>query len=128
MGGLGIEGYRRGVLGENSANLPRAVGRFAPAAVLNSGPVLDASGPRPRSYTMPPRTVALTFDDGPDPTWTPKVLAVLRRYQVPATFFVVGAHAASYPGLIRQEVRDGDEVASHTYSHAPPPTPGSPQQ
>src|SRR5260370_41560293 len=110
MGGLGIEGYRRGVLGENSANLPRAVGRFAPAAVLNSGPVLDASGPRPRSYSMPPRTVALTFDDGPDPTWTPKVLAILRRDHVPATFFLVGTHVASWPGLVREGVASRDQV------------------
>jgi cellulose synthase/poly-beta-1,6-N-acetylglucosamine synthase-like glycosyltransferase/peptidoglycan/xylan/chitin deacetylase (PgdA/CDA1 family) len=62
--------------------------------------------------------VALTFDDGPDPTWTPAVLAVLRRYHVPATFFLVGAHAAAYPDLVRAELADGDEVGSHTYSHA----------
>ena len=79
--GLTIEGYSHGVLGENSADEPhpgRSAGT-APPAVLNGGPVINATGTRPRSYTMPPGTVALTFDDGPDPTWTPKVLAVLRR-------------------------------------------------
>jgi cellulose synthase/poly-beta-1,6-N-acetylglucosamine synthase-like glycosyltransferase/peptidoglycan/xylan/chitin deacetylase (PgdA/CDA1 family) len=118
--GLTIEGYSHGVLGENTADEPhpgRSAGT-APPAVLNGGPVINATGARPRSYRMPRGTVALTFDDGPDPTWTPKVLAVLRRYRVPATFFVVGAHVASYPGLIQQELRDGDEVGSHTYSHA----------
>jgi cellulose synthase/poly-beta-1,6-N-acetylglucosamine synthase-like glycosyltransferase/peptidoglycan/xylan/chitin deacetylase (PgdA/CDA1 family) len=63
------------------------------------------------------RTVALTFDDGPDPLWTPRILNVLRRYHVPGTFFVVGAHVASYPGLIREELRDGEEVGAHTYTH-----------
>jgi peptidoglycan/xylan/chitin deacetylase (PgdA/CDA1 family)/GT2 family glycosyltransferase len=66
---------------------------------------------------MPARTVALTFDDGPDPTWTPKILAVLRHYRVPGTFFLVGAHVASNPGLVQEELRDGDEIGSHTYTH-----------
>jgi cellulose synthase/poly-beta-1,6-N-acetylglucosamine synthase-like glycosyltransferase/peptidoglycan/xylan/chitin deacetylase (PgdA/CDA1 family) len=118
--GLTIEGYSHGVLGETSADEPHPghSAGTAPAAVLNGGPVINATGAKPRSYRLPRRTVALTFDDGPDPLWTPQVLAVLRRYGVPATFFLVGAHAASYPGLVREELRDGDEVGSHTYSHA----------
>jgi cellulose synthase/poly-beta-1,6-N-acetylglucosamine synthase-like glycosyltransferase/peptidoglycan/xylan/chitin deacetylase (PgdA/CDA1 family) len=118
--GLLIEGYTRGVLGENSADEP-APGQHAaaaPAAVTSGGPVIDVTGARVRSYSMPARTVALTFDDGPDPTWTPKILAVLRRHGVPATFFLVGAHVASYPGLVQEELRDGDQVGSHTYTHA----------
>jgi len=118
--GLMVEGYTRGVLGENSSTEP-SPGRHAaaaPAAVASGGPVIRMAGSHPRSYTMPARTVALTFDDGPDPTWTPKILAVLRHYRVPGTFFLVGAHAASDPGLVREELRDGDEVGSHTYTHA----------
>ena len=61
--------------------------------------------------------VALTFDDGPDPTWTPAVLSTLRKYDVPATFFVVGTQAQSHPDLVREEIRDGDVVGNHTYSH-----------
>ena len=118
MIGLLVEGYTRGILGENSADAPHAGGPAAPAAVLHGGPVLDASGTSPRSYSMPSRTVALTFDDGPDPTWTPKILAILRRYHVPATFFLVGAHVASWPGIVREEVANGDQVGSHTYTHA----------
>jgi cellulose synthase/poly-beta-1,6-N-acetylglucosamine synthase-like glycosyltransferase/peptidoglycan/xylan/chitin deacetylase (PgdA/CDA1 family) len=117
--GLMVEGYTRGVLGENSSTEP-SPGRnaaAAPAAVTSGGPVIRMAGSRPRSYTMPARTVALTFDDGPDPTWTPKILAVLRHYRVPGTFFLVGAHVASDPGLVQEELRDGDEIGSHTYTH-----------
>ncbi|MBO0836847.1 MAG: polysaccharide deacetylase family protein, partial [Actinobacteria bacterium] len=117
--GVVIEGYTHGVLGENSADEPAVVANaaVAPESVTNGGPVIGVTGARETSYQLPPRTVALTFDDGPDPTWTPKILAVLRRYHVPGTFFLVGAHAASYPGLVKTELRDGDEVGSHTYSH-----------
>jgi len=117
--GLLIEGYTHGVLGENSADKPAAAPKAAPApaAVTGGGPVVQVTGSRETSYSLPPRTAVLTFDDGPDPTWTPRILAVLRRYQVPATFFLVGAHAASYPGLVRAELRSGDEVGSHTYTH-----------
>ena len=117
--GLMVEGYTRGVLGENSSTEPSPERHtaVAPAAVTSGGPVITMTGSRPRSYTMPARTVALTFDDGPDPTWTPKILAVLRHYGVPGTFFLVGAHVASDPGLVREELRDGDEIGSHTYTH-----------
>jgi cellulose synthase/poly-beta-1,6-N-acetylglucosamine synthase-like glycosyltransferase/peptidoglycan/xylan/chitin deacetylase (PgdA/CDA1 family) len=117
--GLLIEGYTHGVLGENSADepTPSPHAPTAPAAVTGGGPIVQVSGSLVRSYFMPPRTVALTFDDGPDPKWTPAVLAVLRRYHVPATFFLVGAHAAAYPSLVRAELAGGDEVGSHTYTH-----------
>lgn len=61
--------------------------------------------------------VALTFDDGPDPTWTPKILAVLHKYKVPATFFVVGQMAQRYHSIISNEVASGSIVANHTYTH-----------
>jgi peptidoglycan/xylan/chitin deacetylase (PgdA/CDA1 family) len=98
--GLVVEGYTRGVLGENSADEPRTAphAAAAPSAVTGGGPVIEMTSSHVRSYSMPARTVALTFDDGPDPTWTPKILAVLRQYRVPATFFLVGVHVASYPG------------------------------
>jgi peptidoglycan/xylan/chitin deacetylase (PgdA/CDA1 family) len=118
--GLLIEGYTHGILGENSADEPAQGPHVAtaPATLINGGPIIQVAGSNVRSYSLPARTVALTFDDGPDPTWTPAVLAVLRRFHVPATFFLVGAHAASYPDLVRAELADGDEVGSHTYSHA----------
>jgi cellulose synthase/poly-beta-1,6-N-acetylglucosamine synthase-like glycosyltransferase/peptidoglycan/xylan/chitin deacetylase (PgdA/CDA1 family) len=117
--GLLAEGYTHGALGETSQTTAQAAssGPAAPGAVTSGGPVLNATGPRPYSYSMPARTVALTFDDGPDPAWTPRILAILHSYRVPATFFTVGAHIAAYPGLVRAELRAGDEVGSHTYTH-----------
>jgi peptidoglycan/xylan/chitin deacetylase (PgdA/CDA1 family)/negative regulator of sigma E activity len=63
------------------------------------------------------REIALTFDDGPSPLTTPLLLAVLRRYRVPATFFVIGVHAQAYPYLVRQMVLQGDEVGDHSFHH-----------
>jgi cellulose synthase/poly-beta-1,6-N-acetylglucosamine synthase-like glycosyltransferase/peptidoglycan/xylan/chitin deacetylase (PgdA/CDA1 family) len=115
-----FEGYTHGVLGESAqtANLAGSHGSAGPHRLVHGGPVINATGTHPFSYRMRPRTAALTFDDGPDPTWTPKILAILRREHVPATFFVVGAHAAAHPSLIRAELSSGDEVGSHTYTHA----------
>ena len=114
---LVVEGYTHGVVGESpqTANLIGAHGARGPTF---HGSVINATGSRQFAYSMPAKTVALTFDDGPDPVWTPKILAVLRRYHVPATFFVVGVHVAANPSIVRAEVRAGDEVGSHTYTHA----------
>jgi cellulose synthase/poly-beta-1,6-N-acetylglucosamine synthase-like glycosyltransferase/peptidoglycan/xylan/chitin deacetylase (PgdA/CDA1 family) len=120
--GLLIEGYTHGVLGESAADEP-TVGPGAalgPAAVLGGGPVVaPVGGPHggPVSYQIPPKTAVLSFDDGPDPTWTPKIIAVLRRYHVPGTFFLIGAHAADNPQIVRAELANGDEIGSHTYTH-----------
>ncbi|MCL4426221.1 MAG: polysaccharide deacetylase family protein [Firmicutes bacterium] len=61
--------------------------------------------------------VALTFDDGPDPVYGPKIAEVLKRYQARATFFVIGKEAEKYPDLIRNLAVDGCEIGNHTYSH-----------
>ncbi len=62
------------------------------------------------------RRLALTFDDGPSP-YTRKILSVLQRHQAKATFFVLGCHAARYPGIIRTLLRQGHEVENHSFSH-----------
>lgn len=61
--------------------------------------------------------VALTFDDGPDPTYTPTVLRLLDRANARATFFLIGRHAREYPPLVRAAVDAGMEVGDHTWSH-----------
>lgn len=63
------------------------------------------------------KVVALTFDDGPDEVMTPKVLEVLGRYNIKATFFLVGEKVDRHPELVRQMVQEGHIVANHTFSH-----------
>jgi len=59
----------------------------------------------------------LTFDDGPNPEMTPRILAVLAEKRAPATFFVIGYLAARYPDLLRRMVAEGHALGNHTYSH-----------
>src|SRR5207302_5783964 len=61
--------------------------------------------------------VAITFDDGPDPRWTPKILDILKQANVKAAFFLVGANAEKYPDLVRRIVAEGHEIGNHTYYH-----------
>jgi len=63
------------------------------------------------------KLVALTFDDGPSPVWTPKILDELNKAQVKATFFMLGEHVAKYPDVARRVVREGHEIGNHTYDH-----------
>ena len=68
-------------------------------------------------YGAGTRELVLTFDDGPDPAWTPKVLDILARYHVHATFFVTGRAAAAHPELVRRIVREGNALGNHSLSH-----------
>lgn len=63
------------------------------------------------------RKVALTFDDGPDPRYTPQILDALREANVPATFFIVGVNGELNPDLLRREVDEGHEIGNHTFTH-----------
>ncbi|WP_367322482.1 bifunctional polysaccharide deacetylase/glycosyltransferase family 2 protein [Streptomyces sp. HUAS ZL42] len=93
--------------------------RPAPRAVDESGPVLRRiSGDDVKSSAMPARTVALTFDGGPDPVWTPRLLDLLREHQAHATFFLFGAQAARHPQLVRRILDEGHEIGSNTYTGA----------
>ena len=62
------------------------------------------------------KVVALTFDDGPMPD-TPRVLDILKKYQIPSTFFVVGSHMEAYPDLMKRIVEEGHAVGNHTWHH-----------
>ncbi|MGE5704369.1 MAG: polysaccharide deacetylase family protein [Clostridia bacterium] len=63
------------------------------------------------------RMIALTFDDGPDARYTPQIASLLKEYDAKATFFVVGTRVQKNPEIIRQLLKDGNELANHTYSH-----------
>jgi cellulose synthase/poly-beta-1,6-N-acetylglucosamine synthase-like glycosyltransferase/spore germination protein YaaH/peptidoglycan/xylan/chitin deacetylase (PgdA/CDA1 family) len=63
------------------------------------------------------KKVAITFDDGPDPEWTPKILDVLKDKNVKATFFLIGAQAEKYPGIAKRIFNEGHEIGNHTFTH-----------
>lgn len=85
------------------------------------------TSPRPKSKPGPlpsglrrstgTRGVALTFDDGPDPVWTPKVLDQLRKAKVTATFCLVGSRVRRYPALVQRIVREGHQLCNHSWRH-----------
>lgn len=79
---------------------------------------LLTSGPREQSAAAP--YMALTFDDGPHPEHTPRLLDVLRERSQKATFFVIGELAARHPDLIRRIADEGHELGNHTWSHSEP--------
>jgi cellulose synthase/poly-beta-1,6-N-acetylglucosamine synthase-like glycosyltransferase/peptidoglycan/xylan/chitin deacetylase (PgdA/CDA1 family) len=113
-----VQGYTHHLAGIGDDSLT-ASGSAAnvPSAVEHGGPVVDARAGQPRTAGPREGTIALTFDDGPDPTWTPKILAVLRKHHVHATFFVVGTAVIAHPEIARQIVDDGNELGVHTLTH-----------
>ncbi len=64
-----------------------------------------------------PGIVALTFDDGPDEEWSPQILDILRRENVPATFFIIGKNGQANPGLIKRIIAEGHDIGNHTFTH-----------
>jgi len=77
----------------------------------------QGSGPAGSRMVTGNKAVALTFDDGPDPAETPKILQLLAQQHVHATFCLVGKNVAKFPGLVRQIVAGGNTVCNHTWSH-----------
>jgi cellulose synthase/poly-beta-1,6-N-acetylglucosamine synthase-like glycosyltransferase/peptidoglycan/xylan/chitin deacetylase (PgdA/CDA1 family) len=89
------------------------------APLQNSRPLLAArNGELDSPQPATGRRVALTFDDGPDPVWTPRLAAALERLRVPATFYVLGSAAARHPELVSDLHERGFELGNHTFNHA----------
>ena len=81
-------------------------------------PILSLQDGRLTPHEAPVgKRIALTFDDGPDPKWTPRIARVLRRLHVPATFFVVGSATIRHPEIVKKLHHDGFELGNHTFSH-----------
>jgi peptidoglycan-N-acetylglucosamine deacetylase len=134
---LNRHGYRVPVTGFYGPMTARQVRRFQAARRIRTtgqvGPLTwpkllkgPGGGARPAPAAQPAPAAAapgvagvvyLTFDDGPTPAWTPRVLELLARYRARATFFVLGRNAAAYPELVRQEFAAGHGVGNHTWSH-----------
>ncbi|MFI2911175.1 polysaccharide deacetylase family protein [Streptomyces sp. PDY-4] len=88
-----------------------------PKKILEGGPVIDARAGATQSLSVPDHRLVLTFDDGPDPEWTPKVLDVLKKHDAHAVFFVTGTMASRHPDLVKRMVDEGHEIGLHTFNH-----------
>ncbi len=119
LGELCLAGYVNHVGAEDGGPRPVAAERKpAPVDVTSGGPVLRVDGDRQvTSRGMPANTIALTFDDGPDPQWTPKILDILARHGAHATFFVIGSKVNEQPELTRRILAEGHELGVHTFTH-----------
>jgi len=119
-GALLLNGYTHHLFGTAPDGSVTASGPHneVPAAVAKGGPVIDAGPQAIRAVQPKARTIAVTFDDGPDPVWTPKVLDLLKAHGVKATFFVVGTEVAAHPELTRRIVAEGHQIGIHTFTHA----------
>jgi peptidoglycan-N-acetylglucosamine deacetylase len=98
---------------------------MVPAAAAAAGGLAAYAGRYPGSkifgpaitHTNSPRKLAVTFDDGPNPAMTPKLLDLLDRYNVRATFFVIGEYALAHPEIVRETVARGHVIGNHTFRH-----------
>jgi peptidoglycan/xylan/chitin deacetylase (PgdA/CDA1 family) len=93
---------------------PRPTRTTPPKPTLRPLPKTLPAGLHRRSGT---RAVALTFDDGPDPRWTPMILAQLRAAHVTATFCLIGTQARRYPELVARIAREGHQLCNHSWRH-----------
>ncbi|MEW2562727.1 glycosyltransferase [Streptomyces griseorubiginosus] len=117
MAMLMLRGYVHSEILADHRIQPEAASDKVPEKIIDGGPVIDTRGGGATSLKIPDRRIVLTFDDGPDPTWTPKVLDVLKKHHAHAVFFVTGTMSSRYPDLVRRMVDEGHEVGLHTFNH-----------
>jgi cellulose synthase/poly-beta-1,6-N-acetylglucosamine synthase-like glycosyltransferase/peptidoglycan/xylan/chitin deacetylase (PgdA/CDA1 family) len=111
---LAVQGITTRTTGRSATPVPGSGGPLA-----GDGPILAwGPGGLQSRDAAPGKRIALTFDDGPDPHWTPRIAHELRRLRVPATFFVVGSEVVRHPDIVRELHRDGFELGNHTFTHA----------
>ncbi|MFG3017974.1 bifunctional polysaccharide deacetylase/glycosyltransferase family 2 protein [Streptomyces sp. NPDC048254] len=112
-----LDGYLRAEVGGDQRVRTGASSSKVPDKVLDGGPILTFRGGQATTVSVPSKTIALTFDDGPNPTYTPQVLKILDQYDIPATFFLVGSMVSRYPSIVKTMVEQGNEVGIHTFTH-----------
>jgi peptidoglycan/xylan/chitin deacetylase (PgdA/CDA1 family) len=117
MAMLMLRGYVHSEILADHRVRPEAASDKVPEKILGGGPVIDTRNGRVTSLRVPAHRMVLTFDDGPDPTWTPKVLDVLKEHHAHAVFFVTGTMASRYPDLVERIVDEGHEIGLHTFNH-----------
>ncbi|WP_189844579.1 bifunctional polysaccharide deacetylase/glycosyltransferase family 2 protein [Streptomyces umbrinus] len=112
-----LDGYLRAEVGGDERVRSNASSSKVPDKILDGGPILSFRGGEAQSQSVPEKTIALTFDDGPNPTWTPQILKILEENDVPGTFFVVGSMVSRYPSIVKDLVNQGNEIGIHTFTH-----------
>ncbi|WP_436849172.1 glycosyltransferase [Streptomyces atriruber] len=114
---LMLRGYVHSEILADHRVRPPAPTDHVPRKILDGGPVIDTRNGRETTLSVPDHRVVLTFDDGPDPEWTPKILDVLKEHDAHGVFFVTGTMASRHPDLVRRMVDEGHEVGLHTFNH-----------
>src|SRR6185436_6327226 len=112
-----VEGFTTKTVGASSTGPSSS----AQAPLAGAGPILTANGNGLKGIARgrnPGRRIALTFDDGPNPPYTTRIAAILRKDHVPATFFMVGSQVVRHPGVVKMLARDGFQIGNHTFTHA----------
>jgi peptidoglycan/xylan/chitin deacetylase (PgdA/CDA1 family) len=94
-----------------------AAGALAYASVSPTSQLFGRTLTAPRRSGDGPEEIALTFDDGPNPRWTPQLLELLAKHNVRATFFLIGQYAAAQRALVRQTLAAGHLIGNHTWTH-----------
>ncbi|MFJ2260007.1 bifunctional polysaccharide deacetylase/glycosyltransferase family 2 protein [Streptomyces sp. NPDC087844] len=112
-----LDGYLRSEVGGDERVRSDASSSKVPESVIDGGPILSFRNGEAQSRSVPEKTIALTFDDGPNPTWTPQILKILQENDVPGTFFLVGSMVSRYPSIVNDLVDQGNEVGIHTFTH-----------
>ncbi len=114
---LMLRGYVHSEILADHRIQPEAATDKVPEKILEGGPIIDTRSGRTTGLGVPEHRLVLTFDDGPDPEWTPKVLDVLKKHHAHAVFFVTGTMSSRYPELVKRMVDEGHEVGLHTFNH-----------
>ncbi|WP_405907142.1 bifunctional polysaccharide deacetylase/glycosyltransferase family 2 protein [Streptomyces sp. NBC_00828] len=112
-----LDGYLRSEIGNDSRVRDGAAYDKVPQKILDGGPILTFNNGTSKTQSVPDKTIVLTFDDGPNPTWTPQILKVLEENDVQATFFVVGSMVSRSPSVVKDLVDQGNEIGIHTFTH-----------
>ncbi|WP_445401482.1 glycosyltransferase [Streptomyces sp. LE64] len=117
MAMLMLRGYVHSEILADHRIAPSTYNDQVPEAIRKGNPVIDVRGGKINTVGVPDDRVVLTFDDGPDPEWTPKVLDVLKKHDARGVFFVTGTMTSRHPELVKRMVDEGHEIGLHTFNH-----------
>ncbi|BBH64558.1 bi-functional transferase/deacetylase [Actinoplanes sp. OR16] len=114
---LFVNGVVQGEFAQDGAAESTSETGQVPDEALTGGPIIQTDGTTTTTVSPGDGQIVLTFDDGPDPEYTPEILDVLEEYGVPATFFMIGSEISRHPGLTEDVLDAGHEIGIHTFTH-----------